>query len=311
MNITKNILTLAIITSISSISMPVLADGITIYGKANLSVQNNDDGDGSYTEIKSNASRIGFKGTHELSDGLEVVYQAEFQVDIDGDSEKGKSITDRNQYVGLRGSFGEVLLGVNDTVLKQTQGKLDLFSDYNADIKGLWKGENRVSDSLTYKSPKFNGLQLGVTYIAADAVDADSAVSIALFYGDKKLKKSKLYAAVAHDSDVKGYDVTRAVISGKVSGITVGAIVQTQENVVTGEEIDGVMISAKYKINKTTYKGQYQTADVTGGDSRHGITVGADYSLAKSTKLFAFYTSFDMDTKADKDYLAVGIEYKF
>jgi len=308
MNTSKNVLTL---TLLAGMSIPALADGVTVYGKANLSVQNSDDGDGSYTEIKSNASRIGFKGTHKLSDGLEVIYQAEFQVDIDGDSDKGKSITDRNQYVGLRGAFGEVLLGVNDSILKQTQGKLDLFSDYNADIKSLWKGENRVSDSLTYKSPKFNGLQLGVTYIAADSVDSDSAVSIALFYGDKKLKKSKVYAAIAHDSDVKGYDVTRAVISTKISGITVGAIMQTQENVVTGEELDGFMVSAKYKMNKTTLKGQYQKADYTGGDSRNGLTVGADYSLAKSTKLFAFYTGFDMDSKADKNYLAAGIEYKF
>ncbi len=308
MNASKNILTLLILAGIST---PVLAEGVTVYGKANLSVQNSDDGDGSYTEIKSNTSRIGFKGRYELSDDLEVIYQAEFQVDIDGDSEKGKSITDRNQYVGLRGTFGEVLLGVNDTVLKQTQGKIDVFSDYNADIKALWKGENRVSDSLTYKSPKFNDLQLGVTYIAADSVDSDSAVSLAIFYGDKKLKKSKIYAAFAHDSDVKGYDVTRAVISGKVSGVTVGAIAQTQENLTTGEKLDGLMVSAKYKINKTTLKGQYQTAEYTGGDSRYGITLGADYSLAKSTKLFAFYTSFDMDTKADKDYLAVGIEYKF
>ena len=39
---------------------------------------------------------------------LTVIYKAEFQVDLDGDSAKGDSITDRNQYVGLAGGFGEV-----------------------------------------------------------------------------------------------------------------------------------------------------------------------------------------------------------
>ena len=75
--------------------------------------------------------------------------------------------------------------------------------------------------------------------------------------------------------------------------------------------MDGFLLSAKYKVNEVTLKGQYQTADYDGGDNKSGVTVGADYSLAKSTKLYAFYTSFDMDTGADEDYLAVGIQYKF
>ena len=196
-------------------------------------------------------------------------------------------------------------------MLKQSQGKVDLFSDLNGDIKNLWKGENRMADTISYKSPKFNDFSVGVTYIAEDSVDAEDAYSVAVFYGDKKLKKSKVYASIAMDSEVKGYDTTRATVQGKVSGITLGAIYHTQEEVDGGAEMDGFLISAKYKVNEVTLKGQYQTADYDGGDSKSGVTVGADYSLAKSTKLYAFYTSFDMDTGADEDYLAAGIQYKF
>ena len=120
MKLSNRGLTLAML---STLSLSTLAANVDIYGKANLSVQSSDDGQGSYTEIKSNASRIGFKGTHELDNNLEVVFKAEYQVDLDGDSEKGKSITDRNQYVGLRGSFGEVLVGINDTVLSSLKVK--------------------------------------------------------------------------------------------------------------------------------------------------------------------------------------------
>ncbi len=59
------------------------------------------------------------------------------------------------KYIGLRGVFAEVLLGKNDTMLMQSKGKVDLFSDLNADIKNLWKGENRMSDTISYKSPMF------------------------------------------------------------------------------------------------------------------------------------------------------------
>jgi len=308
MNLVKN--TLAIAVS-SVMALPTFAADIDIYGRADLSVQKSDEGAGSFTEVKSNASRIGFKGTHQLEDGLAVIYKAEFQVDLDGDSAKGDSITDRNQYVGLKGAFGEVLLGKNDTMLKQSQGKVDLFSDLNGDIKSLWKGENRMADTISYKSPKFNDFRIGVTYIAEDAVDEEDAISVAVFYGDKKLKKSTVYASIAMDSEVKGYDTTRATIQGKVSGITLGAIYHTQEKIDGSAEMDGFLVSAKYKIDKVTVKGQYQTADYDGGDSKSGVTVGADYSLAKSTKLYAFYTSFDMDSGADEDYLAAGIQYKF
>ena len=309
MKLVKNTLALTIC---SIIALPTFAADVDVYGRADVSVQSSDAGEGSFTEVKSNASRIGLKGTHKLNDDLEVVYKAEFQVDLDGDSAKGDSITDRSQYVGLKGGFGEVLLGKNDTMLKQSQGKVDLFSDLNGDIKILWKGENRMADTISYKSPKFNDISVGVTYIAEDAVDAEDAISVAVFYGDKNLKKSKIYAAVAMDSEVKGYDTTRATVQGKVAGVTLGAIYHTQEKSVDGSaEMDGFLVSAKYKIDKVTLKGQYQTADYDGGDSKSGVTVGADYSLAKSTKLYAFYTSFDMDTGADEDYLAAGIQYKF
>ena len=304
----------------SILAQPALAATVDIYGRADVSLQSSDEGAGSFSEVKSNASRIGFKGTHKLNEYLDVVYKAEFEVDIDGDGDVFKA---RNQYVGLKGAFGEVLVGKNDSMVKQSQGKVDVFSDYNGDIKHLWVGENRLSNTVTYKSPKFNGFQLGAVYMAEDGVDGKDALSVAAFYGDKKLKKSKIYAALAYDSEVKGqskdksvskteYDTIRATVQGKLAGVTLGLMVQNQENINTGTEMDGMMVSAKYKIGAATLKGQYQIADHKGGDKNTGITAGVDYKLAKSTKLYAFYTTFDVKTdNRDEDYLAAGIQYNF
>ncbi len=311
----KNIIALSVL---SVVALPVMASKVNFYGRADVSIQSSDTGNGRFTEIKSNASRLGFKGTHELTKAVDVVYKAEFEVDIDGD---GDTFKQRNQYIGLRGAFGEVLLGKNDTVLKQSAGKADVFNDYNGDIKHLWVGENRLSDTITYKSPKLNGLQLGVTYIAEDAVDGEDALSVVALYGDKKLKKSNVFASLAYDSKVKGkskdgaasgyFDTMRATISGKFSGITLALILQTQENIDTGAKMDGYMLSAKYSFDKLTVKGQYQGADHQDGDNRSAISAGLDYKLAKSTTLYAFYTGFDLDSRNDQDYLAAGIKYNF
>lgn len=318
MKFTKTTLAAALLTSLSISAFA--AEEITFYGKANVTLQSNDEGDGRYTELRSNASRLGVKGTHKVDENLSVIYQAEFEVDIDSD---GDVFKDRNQYIGLKGNFGEVLAGNNDTVLKQSQGSVDLFSDLNGDIKELWVGENRVKNSLTYKSPKFNDLQLGVTYITDDEnkADADESFSLSLVYGDKKLKKSTFYAAVAFDADVEGqskdkavakqgYDVTRITVQGKVGEVIVGGIYHNQQGQ-DGSDMDGFLVSAKYSQNKLTYKGQYQTASHDGGDDRSGLTLGADYTLTKQAKLFAFYSTFDMDSASDEDFLGAGIEYNF
>lgn len=296
--------------SLSMFALSALAADVNLYGKANLSLQSSDEGEGSFVEVKSNASRIGFKGSHDLEHGLTVIYQAEFGVDLDGDSER--NFTSRNQYVGLAGSFGEVLLGKNDTMLRQSQGKAVLFNDLSGDIKVLWSGKNRLSDTVSYKTPTFNNFRVGVTYVAEESVEVDDGVSAAIFYGDAKLKKSKIFASIAVDSKVNGRDIKRATVQAHVGGgVTLGAILQTEERVDGSDGRDGVMVSAKYKVNKITYKGQYQTANFDSGDNRSGISVGADYAFDKRTKLYTFYTSFDMDSEADEDFLALGIEYKF
>ncbi|MFT4995406.1 MAG: putative porin, partial [Paraglaciecola sp.] len=100
------------------------ADPVTLYGKANVSAQAADEGQGDFTELKSNASRVGVKGEVKLDNNIEVLYLLEWQVDL-ADNSGSDNIKSRNQYVGLKGNFGTVLVGRNDTVLKKSQGKID------------------------------------------------------------------------------------------------------------------------------------------------------------------------------------------
>ena len=206
MNFVKSSLCVALV---SGLSFSAFAD-VDVYGKANVTVQSSDDGEGSFTEIKSNASRFGLKGSEKITDGLEAVYKFEFQVDVSDADSKGDNddnISARNQYVGLKGAYGQVVVGRNDTALKQSQGKLDLFNDLEGDIKNVFKGENRLGDSITYTSKSYEGFKVLATFVAEDDVDADNGYSMAVTYGDSTLKKSAVYASVAADSEVNGYDV--------------------------------------------------------------------------------------------------------
>ncbi len=310
MKFAKSSLCLALL---SGLSFNALAE-VDIYGKANVTVQSSDDGEGSFTEIKSNASRFGLKGSEKITDGLEAVYKFEFQVDVSDADSKGDNddnISARNQYVGLKGAYGQVVVGRNDTALKQSQGKLDLFNDLEGDIKNVFKGENRLGDTITYTSKSYEGFKVLATFIAEDDVDADNGYSMAVTYGDSALKKSAVYAAIAADSEVNGYDVVRATVQGKIEDFRVGAMYQTQEKVDGSAEADGYLVNAAYLMGSNTFKMQYQTMDFDDSDDKSAISVGVDHKLNKNLKIFGFYSSFDMDNNVDQDYLGLGMEYKF
>jgi len=280
---------------------------ISLYGLAFLGIENVNHDNEHETDIKSYNSRFGAKGSSKLDGNIEVFYTLEFGVDL-ADESGEKNIKSRNQYVGLRGVFGDVLIGRYDTALKLAQGKIDLFNHQEGDIKfaGVWKGENRMSDSLTYKSQTFYNIRMGFTYISEEGGSGDAGTSVALYYGDKKLKKNNVYASIAFDADIKGYDTTRAAIQVKFNKLKLGLIVQQQKSVETNIQDSGMMASVAYTVNKITFKGQYQ--DIESDDS---ASIGLDYKLSAKTKLFAFYTEHNMNNATDNDWLSVGIQHKF
>ncbi|TRX57326.1 porin [Thalassomonas sp. M1454] len=311
MNLVKTSIAL---TLTAALTAPVMADEINFYGRANLSAQFSDDGngEGSFTEIKSNDdSRIGVAGNLQATDSLKVVYRLEYYVDMDGDgNDKSNWTKPRNQYLGLAGKFGEVRLGIHDTALKMAN-RLDVFNDHEGEIKVLWEGENRAKDSITYISPKFGQFYGLFTYEAEGDGESKDGISAAVLYGDAKLKKSKYFASVAVDQEIDDHDIVRAAFGMKLGKIKLGVMAQTQEEISTGVEMDGALVSASYSMDKWLFRAQVQTADYDDVGEQMGVGVGVDYNLAKNVRLYSNINTFDMDTREDKEYVAVGLAYTF
>ena len=271
-----------------------------LYGKVNVSVVNSDSGSDDTWKLNSNASRIGLKGSTQVSEGLTVFYKTEFQVDVDRDGDVFKQ---RNIYAGVKGSFGSVLAGKNDTPTKLAQKKIDLFNDLEGDIKKTFAGENRMSNIIAYTTPKYGNFS--ATYAVMPSEGDNGSLSDATSYS-VSYSKDDLYVAVASDSDVNGTDLLRVVSQYKVDAWQLGLMYQ--ENDTTNES--GYFASAAYKSNNITYKAQYgSNENDTDGSDKTTLSVGADFKLAKNTKSFVFFT--DNEDSSSTKTMGLGFEHKF
>ena len=320
----KLILSVAIASTLGFASQGFAAGPIDgdIYGKINVSIVNADTGSDDTYKLNSNASRLGVKGKTEIADGLYAVYKAEFEMCVDDGDCKGQTFTQRNIMGGIKGSFGTVWAGKHDTPTKLAQNKIDLFNDLEGDIKSTFEGENRVSNIVAYTSPTMNGFSTTVAMIPGEGadVDGDGKDDTGLTDGTSysvSYTMNNLYVAIAGDQDVDSQDLIRLVAQYKMDALKVGVMYQQNEDNLGTKDESGFFVSAAYQLDeKTTLKAQYGSIeDDADGDEEETLSLGGDYKLAKSTKVYVFYTdntdsSVGKEDKEDSTF-GLGMEHKF
>ena len=169
----KKIIALAVA---SAFVAPAVMAEVTVYGRIHTAVTHYDvnnigaNADFKDTRLVDQASRIGFKGTEKLDNGLQLFWQVENRVYI-GDGGQADYVSnaggwnDRDAFVGLRGKFGEVLAGkVYDSSYMAPQDYLPAFAWYNENVHGVNKfinlaQEKRILNMVRYTTPNFSGFQ--------------------------------------------------------------------------------------------------------------------------------------------------------
>ena len=286
----------------------------TVYGKLWISVESQDTASGTEVDMVSNASRLGIKGSMDFGEGIEAIYQAEYEIDpVDGtaDESKDRTFKQRNSFVGLKGSVGTIFLGKHDTATKKSQKKIDLFNDLAGDIKNILQGENRMSDLVGYTTPKINGFSAtfnaikGTEGLGDDSIGDSTSTSFSY-------DSENFYIALAFDSELKGYDSTRLTLQIPFNRSQLGIMFQDSEKLSTGVEEDGYVISFSQKVgDKGTLKFQQAESDMK-LDSGKQFSFGYDYKLSSKAKAFYFFTDLNgNEDSKEKDIHGVGFEYKF
>jgi predicted porin len=288
----------------------------------NVSLISYDDGTDSSLNVSSNASRIGFKGSEDLGDGLSAIYKIEQQVNLDGGSQPGWN--SRNSYGGLKGGFGQVILGQHDTPFKDVRSKLDYFGDDVGDYRNLTRPGNqngsggnawdeRWKNIIMYTSPKFAGDGVikvmystntgGATATGATAND-DAAYSVGFNFKTGPVGWMLAYQSQGYTSplnDATGYRVGAKMQFGALG---VRALYQsTSDNQgVSSADRDVYSVGVGFKVGGTNLiKAQYAVADDFGNQNNTGasiIAVGFEHMMSKKTKVYVSYASTSNDDNA-------------
>jgi len=175
---------------------------VSLFGHIDTSFNATDqDGGSDDTTFACTTCSIGFKGSEDLGNGLKAIFSIDFQYDTtERNPQKTKvkgtgitptpslgstlttknvvsqgAITDRDQWLGLAGNFGQVRVGTISTVYKSHGAMLDPF--YRTALQGRDRGlqsrfhsgagddlQGRATNTARYDSPDWNGLNVGAFY---------------------------------------------------------------------------------------------------------------------------------------------------
>lgn len=291
------------------------ADELTFYGAIKTSIDSVNDGAETELSVSNNSTRVGIKGSKNLKENLDVVYQIELGVDT---TERSKIDSGRNSYVGLQGQFGKLLVGQHDTPFKDIRDHgAELFNDTLAGSRSMIsavandggaKLDNRVKNAILYYSPKMAGTQVFLLYSAdtSGAASPDdnnndlSSASVAY-------KQGGLYLGLAFEKKSNPGSVdtesARLAASFKSGNIQFGGIIETSDN---GDNDaltrDAAAINARYNVSNATWLGiQYAVAEEFDGSTDSGgsnVSLGIQHKLAKPTTVYAVLSMTQNDDNA-------------
>lgn len=340
---------LVLATAVAALSVTAAQAAPTVYGKVFLTLDLNDgdddvtvvdhntgvsrttskDWDDTRSQLNSNGSRIGFRGSEALTANTDLVYQLEYGVKVD-DNTKEEQFKSRDTYLGLSNKqYGTLLAGR----LKAIDGRVDYA---NVTEGGVMGGDNvlasfdapRANNTFAYVAPTYNDVTVSAMYVmdennSTDTLDRD-AFGLAAQYEPNAPYRAGI-------SYIQAGDFKAARISGAYDlspATTIGALYQNTDYDLDDNE-NAFTLSASHKVAQTpwTAYGQVDLVDNLYGakDSEaQRVVIGGKYAYNRATTGHIYgaylnkeYSEFNSTanttttTETSGFGIGAGLEYKF
>jgi predicted porin len=357
----------AVISTILAGGMSAAAADVTLFGHIDTSIDSNDqDGGGEDINMHCTTCSFGFKGEEELGNGLKAIFKLDFQYDtterntgkasattstggvVTGVSDSS-SITDRDQWLGLAGNFGQVIFGTMSTTYKSHGAMIDpIYRTYlQARDHGLQsslhsgageEGQGRATNTVRYDSPSWNGLGAAATYtLDSDENDGDSDDA---YGGGLSYENGGILAYTDYITSNTGGDDSAWKVGGKyglgmfsffaqyeVDNGLISAVSGNQPVTGSGDGADVWTVGATATLGNALAYFSYGQGD--GGDNGSAASrynaweLAATYHMSKRTMIYTGFSQVDCNdhdndvcflvgtSGGEIDQYSLGMQHKF
>lgn len=347
---------LLLASAVAALSVTAAQAAPTVYGKAFLTLDLNDgDTDVKETDratgttsstsadwsvsktrskLNSTGSRIGLRGAEALTANTDLVYQLEYGIDVDANTNYDSNgnakdqFYSRDTYLGLANKqYGTLLAGrltaIDDMVNYANVAEGGVLGGNN--VLASFDGE-RANNAFAYVSPSYNGLNFLGMYVMDENNITDSLGRDAFGVGVQYTPAGQAYRAGATYIQAGDLKFTRLSGDYKLNpALTVGALYQLSDY--TDNNENAFTVSGQYKVAQTpwtTYAQVDWVDNVLGASNAdtQRLVVGGKYAFNTNTTghIYGAYLNGETTTtngattvKTETDGFGIGggIEYKF
>jgi predicted porin len=260
---------------------------VTIYGvmDAAIAVEDSDaPGEDRRTVINSgnqSSSRIGFRGTEDLGNGLKALFNIEAGVALDTGA-ADSALFGRRAVVGLQGAFGTLTVGREYSPIAAVAAASDILGQgmYGSNLSafGTNRLTRRLANSVNYKSDAMSGFTVNAAYSA----------------GERSVEPS---------GDLMGVS-----LEYKNGGLYLGGGYHVLERLATGDDKE-YAFGAGYSFGAFEIKGNYMVADQTGANNEYKNTnLGAAYTTGPN-KFFLNFQQQKLESGAKGNTVSLAYTY--
>jgi predicted porin len=270
-------------------SLPLFAQAQTnvqIYGVMDAAIALEDTdapGEDRRTTVSSgnqSSSRLGFRGTEDLGNGLKALFNIEAGVSLDTGATDSQTFG-RRAVVGLQGNFGTVTVGREYSPIAAVAAASDINGQglYGSNLSafGTNRLTRRLANSVNYKSNSLSGFVVNAAYST----------------GERTVDPS---------GDLMGVS-----LEYKNGGLYLGAGYHAIERLAAGDDKE-MAFGAGYNFGAFEIKGNYMEAELEAGAEYKNSNIGASYAMG-SNKFFLNFQQQKLDNGAKGNTVAVSYTY--
>lgn len=329
----KKIIALAVAALASSAAFA--QSNVQIYGIVDAGVAHiSPEGDKSVNKIDSGlfrTSRLGFKGTEDIGNGLKAIFVLEYRLNIDANQGIGGSYASdaagvqgstsgmaREQYLGLGGDFGTIKAGRMNTTAFKWGIKYVTLGASIFDVTGdnaMWAGSRnnplgdiRLSNALGYNSPSWGGFSFDVNYARPIEAAATGSGHVDVAQLGVYFDQGPLSVGAVYDS-VRGHG--NAGLSLGSLAFARGAGFPAGSTVIAYDALDAksTNIGASYDFGPLKLKATYQS-DKFNNLARNSVWgVGVEVPVTAQGTVHAVYSGSKVKTLSNADAQGVSLAY--